>query len=80
LKAEKLKAYETNIAASTIEAARGRFETAEYDTKAKALMSQPAILRLKELEIEEKWAEKGVSRYGNNNVFGAGTTVIKGLK
>ena len=35
---------------------------------------------LKELEIEEKWAEKGVSRYGNNNVFGAGTTVIKGLK
>lgn len=80
LKAEKLKAYETNIAASTVEAARGRFETAEYDTKAKALMSQPAILRLKELEIEEKWADKGVSRYGNNNVFGAGTTVIKGLK
>ena len=41
-------------------------------------MSQPAVLKLYEAETERKWAEKGVSPYGNNNVFGAGVTVLKG--
>jgi hypothetical protein len=43
-------------------------------------MSQPAVLRLYEAETDRKWAEKGVSRYGNNNVFGAGVSILKGLK
>ncbi len=80
LKAEKLKVYQTNIASAEIEAARGRFETAEYDAKTKAILSRPEMLKLKELEIEMTWAEKGISRYGNNNVFGGETSVIKGLK
>jgi regulator of protease activity HflC (stomatin/prohibitin superfamily) len=80
LKAEKLKAYETNIASASVEAAKGRYETAEFDAKTKAIMSQPKMLELKKLEIEQIWAEKGVSPYGNNNVFGAETSVIKGLK
>lgn len=81
LKAEKLKTYETNIASASVEAAKGRFETAEFDAKTKAILSQPKMLELKKLEIEQIWAEKGVSPYGTNNVFGAGaTSVIKGLR
>lgn len=80
LKAEKLKVYEDNIASANVASAKGRYDAAEYDAKTKAIMSQPKMLELKKLEIEQIWAEKGVSPYGNNNVFGAGTTVIKGLK
>lgn len=80
LKAEKLKVYEDNIASANVASAKGRYDAAEYDAKTKAIMSQPKMLALKKLEIEQIWAEKGVSPYGNNNVFGAGTTVIKGLK
>ena len=40
-------------------------------------MSQPKMLELKKLEIEMEWARKGISKYGNNNVFGAGTAVLK---
>jgi regulator of protease activity HflC (stomatin/prohibitin superfamily) len=80
LKAEKLKVYEDNIASANVASAKGRYDAAEYDAKTKAIMSQPKMLALKQLEIEQIWAEKGVSPYGNNNVFGAGTTVVKGLK
>jgi len=42
------------------------------------------MLRLMELEIEKDYAEgyklHGNSRYGNNNMFGVGTTIVKGLK
>lgn len=79
LKAEKLKVYEDNIASANKAAAKGRFDAAEYDAKTKAILSQPKMLELKKLEIEEKWAEKGVSPYGSNNVFGANTTIVKGL-
>lgn len=34
-------------------------------------MSTPANLKLKELDVQMKWAEKGVSPYGENNVFGS---------
>ena len=51
----------------------------QIDAKTKAIMSQPKMLELKKLEIEQIWAEKGVSPYGTNNVFGANTTVLKGL-
>jgi regulator of protease activity HflC (stomatin/prohibitin superfamily) len=80
LKAEKLKVYEDNIASANVASAKGRYDAAEYDAKTKAIMSQPKMLALKQLEIEQIWAEKGVSPYGTNNVFGAGTTVVKGLK
>lgn len=79
LKAEKLKVYEDNIASANVASAKGRFDAAVFDAKTKAIMSQPKMLELKKLEIEELWAKKGVSRYGTNNVFGANTTVLKGL-
>lgn len=79
LKAEKMKQYETNIASAAIEAARGRFETAEYDAKTKAILSQPKMLELKRLEIDQIWAEKGISPWGSNNVFGVNPTLFKEL-
>ena len=56
--------------------AKGNFEAAQFDAKTKAIMSQPKMLELYRAETERKWAEKGVSPYGNNNVFGAGTGIM----
>lgn len=56
--------------------AKGNFEAAQFDAKTKAIMSQPKMLELYRAETERKWAEKGVSPYGNNNVFGAGTSIM----
>lgn len=62
-------------------AAENNFKAAEWDAKSKAILSQPAMLELKRLEVEQTWADKGVSPWGNNNVFGVeSASVIKGLK
>lgn len=62
------------------EEAENNFNAAEWDAKRQALLSQPQMLKLKELDVEMEFAKKGVSRYGNNNVFGAETAVLKGMK
>ena len=63
-----------------VEAARNRFEAAEFDAKTKDILSQPKMLELYRLETERVWAEKGISPFGNNNVFGfdprSGTMMI----
>lgn len=64
------------LAASKALEAENNFKAAEWDSKTKAILSQPAMLKLKELEIEQTWANKGVSKYGNNNVFGASTGIL----
>ena len=56
--------------------AENNFKAAEWDAKTKDVLSQPAMLKLKELEIEQTWANKGVSKYGTNNVFGASTGIL----
>lgn len=62
-------------------AAKNNYNAAEWDAKTKSILSQPAMLELKKLEIQEIWARKGVSPYGNNNVFGGeSVNVLKGLK
>lgn len=61
--------------------AENNFKAAEWDAKTKDVLSQPAMLELKRLEISQIWAEKGVSPYGQNNVFGSdATNLIKNLK
>lgn len=75
----KKEAEQVALAAANVAKSKGNFEAAEYDVKTKQLMSQPAVLRLYEAETDRKWAEKGVSKYGNNNVFGANASIIKGL-
>lgn len=56
--------------------AKGEFEAAKYDSKTKELMSSPKFLELYRAETERKWAEKGVSPFGNNNVFGVSPNSI----
>lgn len=56
--------------------AENNFKAAEWDAKTKDILSQPAMLKLKELDIEMAWAQKGVSRYGNHNVFGVNAGIL----
>ena len=68
------------LALSKAQEAENNFKAAEWDAKTKEILSQPAMLELKKLEIQELWAKKGVSPYGNNNVFGADMALIKAMK
>jgi hypothetical protein len=68
------------LAGEKEEEAEKNYNAAQWDAKTKEILSQPAMLALKKLEIEAMWAQQGVSPYGNNNVFGAETAVFKGLK
>lgn len=68
------------LSASKVEQSKNNLEAAKYDAEAKAILSKPEMLALKKLEVEMEWAKKGVSPYGNNNVFGSETTIVKGLK
>ena len=68
------------LSASKVEQAENNLKAAEFDAKAKALLSRPEMIALKKLEVELEWAKKGVSPYGNNNVFGADTHIVRGLK
>jgi len=79
--AEKMEAEQASLAKAKVAKAQGNFDAGVLDAKTKKLLSTPEILKLKELDVEMMWAEKGVSRYGNNNMFGVeGASVIKGLK
>ena len=64
--------------------AKNNFEAAEWDAQTKDVLSKPAMLKLKELEIQElMWegfVKHGKSPYGSNNVFGVETSIFKGMK
>lgn len=77
--AKKKEAEQTALAKAAVAKSKGLFEAAEFDVKTKKLMSQPAVLKLYEAETDRQWALKGKSKYGNNNVFGAGVSILKGL-
>jgi regulator of protease activity HflC (stomatin/prohibitin superfamily) len=77
--AQKKEAEQTALAKAQVAKAKGEAESARFKAEAARLMSTPAVLKLKELEIQMKWAEKGVSPYGNNNVFGEGVVPLKML-
>ena len=78
--AKKKEAEQTALAKAKVAKSKGEFEAAQFDVKTKELMSRPAVLKLYEAETDRIWANKGVSRFGNNNVFGSSASVIKGLK
>ena len=65
------------LAGAKEEEAMKNFKAAEWDAKTKEILSQPAMLELKRLEIDAIWATKGVSPYGNNNVFGSDVSILK---
>lgn len=64
------------IAAKKVATAKGDYEAAQFNAKTKEIMSQPKMLALYEAETARIWADKGVSPYGSNNVFGANTNVL----
>jgi len=66
----KKEAEQVALAKATVARSKGLFEAAEYDVQTKNLMSQPKLLELYKAETERVWAEKGISPYGANNVFG----------
>jgi len=70
LLAQKKKLEEENLADARIAREKGNYEAAKYQEKTKELMSQPRLLELYRAETERIWAKKGVSPYGDSNVFG----------
>lgn len=66
------------------EEAQNNFNAAEWNAKTKAILSQPAMLELQRIEndkiIAEGFRRHGKSFYGEGNVFGSETSIIKGLK
>lgn len=78
--ASKKELEQTNLAKARIAEAKGKYDAAFFDAQTKDILSSPKMLELKKLEIEMEWARKGISKYGNNNVFGASTAVVKGIQ
>lgn len=68
--ASKKEAEQVALARAKVAESQGNYDAAQLDVKTKQLMSQPAVLELYQAETERIWAQKGVSPYGNNNVFG----------
>lgn len=78
--ASKKEAEQVALAKAKAAQGKGDFEKAQWDYKTKELLSRPAVLKLRELEVMESFAKAGISMYGNNNVFGSQTAIVKGLK
>lgn len=80
----KKEAEKTALAKAVVAEAKGAFEGAQYDAKRKDILSQPKMLKLKELEnttlMWQGFHKHGKSPYGNNNVFGSATAVFKGIR
>lgn len=68
------------LAESKVTQAKNNLDAAKYDAEAKAILSKPEMLALKKLEVEMEWAKRATSPYGNNNVFGSETAIVRGLK
>ena len=78
--AQKKEPEQVALAKAKVATAQGNYDAGMLDAKTKKLLSTPEILKLKELEVEMEYAKKGISRYGNNNMFGINAaSVIKGL-
>lgn len=78
--ATKKEAEQVALAKAKVAAAQGLYDAEKLNDKTKAIQSKPQYLELYEAETRRIWAEKGRSPYGDNNVFGANTSVLKGLK
>ena len=78
--AEKKEAEQTALAKAKVATAQGNYDAGVLDAKTKKLLSTPEQLELLRVQAELEWAKKGVSKYGNNNVFGAGLGILKGIK
>lgn len=64
------------IALKKVALSKGNYEAALYDAKTKEILSQPKMLELYRAETDRVWANKGVSPYGQNNVFGSSSNIL----
>lgn len=78
IKSQTIQAEQTAL--KKIALAKGNYEAALYDAKTKAILSQPKMLELYRAETERVWAEKGVSPYGHDNVFGTTSGLLLNRK
>lgn len=66
------------------EESENNFKAAEWDAKTKAVLSKPEMLELQRVENErlmwQGFKQHGHSPYGNNNIFGSETAIVRGLK
>ncbi len=76
----KKEAEQVALAKARVAKSEGDYNASQFDVKTKALMSTPAVLSLYIAETERIWAEKGVSPYGSNNVFGVPTGLLLSRK
>lgn len=72
----KKEAEQVALAKALVAESKGKYEAAEYDVQTKNLMSQPKLLELYKAETDRIWAQKGVSPYGEHNVFGANPGIL----
>jgi regulator of protease activity HflC (stomatin/prohibitin superfamily) len=78
IKSQTIQAEQTAL--KKVALAKGNFEAAQYDARTKEILSQPKLLELYRAETERTWANKGVSPYGNNNVFGSSSNILLNRK
>jgi regulator of protease activity HflC (stomatin/prohibitin superfamily) len=82
--AKKKEAEQTALADAKVAEAQGNYDAGVLNAKTKDIMSQPKMLDLYRLENErlmwEAFNKHGNSPYGNNNIFGAETAIVRGLK
>ena len=78
--AEKKEAEQVALAKAKVAEAQGNYNAETLNDKTKQIQSKPQYLELFRAQTDRIWAQQGKSPYGENNVFGAGTSVIKGLK
>jgi len=79
--AEKKEAEQIALAKAKVAEAQGNYDAEVLNDKTKALQSKPQYLELFRAQTERIWAERGISPWGSNNVFGSNSaSVIKGLK
>jgi regulator of protease activity HflC (stomatin/prohibitin superfamily) len=69
IKSQTIQAEQTAL--KKVALAKGTYEAAQYEAKTKEILSQPKMIELYNAETNRIWAERGVSPYGNHNVFGS---------
>jgi len=77
--AAQMAEEKTNLGNAKVAEAKAAAEAAKYEAERLRHLTSPAMLKYKELEVQMMWAKKGVSPYGNNNVFGETPALLKGI-
>lgn len=80
----KKEAEQTALAKAKVAEAQGNYDAGILNAKTKDLLSQPKMIELQKVENErimwEGFRQHGKSPYGDNNMFGVETSIVKGLR